>query len=106
MDPHLVAALDDGRIQILAALEHGPQAFGAAHALHRAVVAVLRIADDRQRPREPFGLLRTHAPEQGADLCVLQRRVDDVEQLVQRLRVLGIPVGRPIPVEDDAVWRG
>ena len=101
-----VPALDQGGVRIFAALPHGPHGFGPAHMFDSAIAAVFGIAPQRQVWREPGRLVGAHTPEERSHLGVFQRGIDDVEQLVDGLRVFGVAVRRTVPIENDAVGWG
>ena len=101
-----VAALDQRRMGVFAALHHAADVLGVMVGGGALVAAAVDIAELLQRSTRPAGRMFTHTPEQGPNLRVDERRVGELQKLVQGLWRRRIPVGGAVPVVDDAVLPG
>ena len=97
------AALDEGRLRVLAALEHAADVLGVGQGVGPFVAPAVDVAELLEGLGGPARGVLADAPEQGAHLGLFQGRVRALEEGLHRLGDLVVPVRGPVPVVDDAV---
>ena len=108
LQPQAVAALDERRLRVLAALQHEADVLGVRQRPGPFVAPAVDVAELLQDVGGPARGVLADAPEQGAHLGLFQGRVHALQEGLHRLGDLVVPVRGPVPVVDDAVgwWCG
>ena len=99
------AALDDLCLRILAALDHGDDVLVEREGLRALIHPPVNVPNRLQNAALPSRGMLPHTPKMSANLRILHRRIDLLDELLHRLWILRVGVRVPVPVVYQSIVR-